>query len=106
MGDTERDFTTGAWVEILYGVIPERRLNDCYLHAMRVKTDSFPIEPSDLCNAWKEIRQSEMAQPVNPGNQLTHGLCEKCHNTGNEIVVKDGIAYSRVCNHERRDGND
>ena len=101
MGDKERDFTTGCWVEILYGVIPERRLNDCYVLASRNKTNSFPVEPNDLCAAWNEIRESEMHKRAPESHQLTHGFCERCNNTGSEVVRNDQgvIIGARPCKH-------
>lgn len=101
MGDKERDFTTGTWVEILYGVIPERRLNDCYLLAMRNKTHSFLIEPNDLCAAWREIRESEMHKRAPENRQITHGLCEKCLNTNSEPIrnEKGHIIAMKHCTH-------
>ena len=101
MGDKERDFTTGTWVEILYGVIPERRLNDCYLLASRNKTDSFPIQPRDLCAAWNEIRESEMHKPAPQSRQITHGFCAKCNNTGHEAIRNEQghIIAMKPCHH-------
>jgi hypothetical protein len=101
LGDKERDFTTGTWMEILYGVIPENRLNDCYLLASRNKTDSFPIQPNDLCAAWNEIRESEMHKRAPESHQLTHGLCPKCFNNNTEVIYNDkGHAIgARACHH-------
>jgi hypothetical protein len=101
MGDKERDFTTGTWVEILYGVIPEHRLNDSYLLASRNKKDSFPIQPNDLCAAWNEIRESEMHKRAPESRQITHGFCGRCNNTGTELIrdANRKVKGARPCRH-------
>jgi hypothetical protein len=89
------------WYEVLYGVVPEQRLNDCYLHAVRTRNNTFAMQPSELATAWGEIRNSEMYKRVSDNRQLTHGFCEKCNNTGTEPIRNDrGVIISaRTCIH-------
>lgn len=94
----ETRIAIGVWYEVLFGVVPEHRLNDCYLHAIRNRQNTFGLAPTELCMAWNEIRQSEMHRQ-NPVKRLTHGFCEKCNNTGTEIVRKEGLTSARPCNH-------
>lgn len=96
----ETKIAIGIWYEMLHGVVPEHRLNDCYLHAMRNRASTFALAPNELVMAWNEIRQSEMHQQ-NPARALTHGFCEKCNNTGSEPIrdEKGFIIAMRPCSH-------
>lgn len=100
LSDDEFQFALASWLEVLFGVVPEQRLNDCYLLAMRNRTSTFPMAPNELCMAWGEIKQSEMHR-TNPAKLLTHGFCEKCNNTGSEPIRNErGIIISaRACSH-------
>jgi hypothetical protein len=91
----------GIWYEVLCGVVPERRLNDCYLHAVRTRNNTFAMQPSELATAWGEIRNSEMYKRVPDNRLLTHGFCEKCNNTGTEPIRNErGVIISaRHCSH-------
>lgn len=96
----ETKAAVGIWFEMLYGVVPEHRLNDCYLHAMRNRASTFALAPNELVMAWNEIRQSEMHRQ-NPTKQLTHGFCELCNNTGTFLVRDEHgkIKGARPCSH-------
>lgn len=96
----ETKIAIGIWYEMLYSVVPERRLNDCYLHAMRNRASTFPLAPNELVMAWNEIKGSEMYRN-DPARQLTHGFCEKCNNTGTEPIrdPKGIIVSARHCSH-------
>ncbi len=50
--------------------------------------------------AWEAIKESEMSQPSDQ-KQLTHGFCEKCFNTNNELIKDETgkVLGSRYCNH-------
>lgn len=99
--EKETPIFVAIWFEALYGVIPERRLNDCYLWAVRNRGNNFPMQPSEMAQAWNEIRQSEFYKRAPESRQLTHGLCGKCFNTGSEVMYNDkGIAIgARPCKH-------
>lgn len=96
----ETKIAIGIWYEMLFGVVPEHRLNDCYLHAMRHRANTFALAPTEIVMAWNEIKGSEMYRN-NPARQLTHGFCEKCNNTGSEPIRNDQgvIIAARPCNH-------
>src|SRR6266508_2767603 len=55
----EFKFVIVAWTEVLEGCVPESRLNDCYLHAKRNRKSTFPLDVSELCTAWHELRAKE-----------------------------------------------
>jgi hypothetical protein len=96
----ERQAQIAIFLEVLYGHVPEKRLNDCYVHLMRTRTSTYPLAPNELCIAWAAIKESEMNQPSSQ-KQLTHGFCERCNNTDFEIIIQDGYSFSKPCNHER-----
>lgn len=99
LSDEEFQFALASWLEVLFGVVPEQRLNDCYLLAMRTRASTFPLAPNELCVAWNEIRQSEIYKQAD-AKQLTHGFCEKCNNTGSEVIYReDGTTSARFCRH-------
>lgn len=100
LSDEEFQFTLASWLEVVAGVVPEHRLNDCYLQAMRNRASTFPMAPNEICMAWNEIRQSEMHRHNNQ-KQLTHGFCEKCNNTNSEPIRDDlgRIIAAKPCSH-------
>lgn len=95
----EMPVAIAVWYEVLYGVVPEHRLNDCYLHAKRTRTSTFALVPEELTTAWSEIRSSEMYKRAPENRQITHGFCEKCNNTGTEVITKPGFTSARPCTH-------
>lgn len=97
----EQPITIAVWYEVLYGVVPEHRLNDCYLHVARHRDNGFPWKPEEIAMAWTAVKQAEMYKRISPDHQITHGFCEKCHNTGNEVIYDEqGRAKgARICKH-------
>ena len=100
LSDEEFQFALAAWLEVLYGAVPEHRLNDCYVFAKRNRSTTFALQPEELCMAWNEIRQSEMHKQPN-AKQLTHGFCEKCNNTNTEAIRNErgAIIAGKPCSH-------
>src|ERR1051326_7601510 len=96
----EMPLAIAVWYEVLYGVVPEHRLNDCYLFVKRNRTNAFALQPEELSAAWNEIRSNERYK-TNPAKQITHGFCAKCNNTGSEIIynVQTKRTSARPCNH-------
>ena len=98
----EFKFAIAAWTEVLEGFVPEKRLNDCYLHARRYRNSTFPLDASELCAAWKEISESERARP--PVATLTQRLrgdvCGQCNGTGYKQVEVNGYKVSKPCDCE------
>lgn len=71
-----------AWSEILMGVVPVHRLDDCYLMAMRSRKSSAPLNASELCEAWRQLCESERYTPKpNPS-----AGCSVCNGTGFEYL--------------------
>jgi hypothetical protein len=48
-----------TWARVLWGVIPEDRLQECFNRAFRAKSDGFPVTAYDLNDAWKQIENEE-----------------------------------------------
>lgn len=91
---------TAVFMEPLYGKIPEHRLNECYVEAVRTRKSTYPLKPEEMCAAWETIRHREFYKRAPENRQLTHGFCELCNNNGTEIVIgEDGYEYGRPCRH-------
>lgn len=96
----ETRIAVGVFYEVLYGVVPEHRLNDCYLLVKRNRVGTFALAPEEMAGAWNQIRESERYKN-NPVKQITHGFCEKCNNTGTWLVRDDKgrVIGGRPCSH-------
>lgn len=90
----------GVFYEILYGFVPEHRLNDCYIFVKRNRSNTFELKPEEIAAAWIQIRESERYSN-NPAKQLTHGFCNKCNNTGTEVKRDEQyrVTSARPCSH-------
>lgn len=69
-----------TWAEILFGVVPYARLADAYMHALRTRKSTFPLNVSELCEAWRQIQESERYAPK---PNKSEG-CLTCGGTGYE----------------------
>lgn len=98
-------FLVGQWVETLGGFVPEARLNDCYLHAARNRNSNFPMTATDICGAWKQIREAERLMPPIGSYEWSRAreVCGACNNTGTILVVKRhsvlgrDYTYAQIC---------
>lgn len=90
-----------AWTEILDGHVPEARLNDCYVRAVRNRKNGFPMAASELCTMWNEIQQSELHSTPHRdmSKQLAGDVCHSCFGTGYEIIKRGQYNYAKPCNH-------
>ena len=90
LNDEEFQFTVGAWVEVLFGHVPEHRLNDVYVHASRNRNSSFPLTQFELCDAWNQMHDAERRSMPRVGQYDFRGenVCPDCLNTGTRLVVK------------------
>lgn len=94
----ETQVAVGVFYEVLFGVVPEQRLNDCYVFVKRNRATTFALQPEEIASAWGQIRESERYKN-NPVKQITHGFCEKCNNTGTEVIRQAGYEGARPCEH-------
>lgn len=90
-----------AWSEVLAGVIPEDRLEDAYLRAVRDKTDTFPLSANELVAGYRALCESERSAPrlAQDVNLLPGEVCQKCFGTGWEEFRENGYKQSRRCAH-------
>ena len=99
--EKETPIFVAIWFEALYEVIPERRLNDCYLWAVRNRNNNFPMQPSEMAQAWTAIRQGEMHKRAPVSRQIEAPYCGKCNLTNTELIRNDqGVVIgARPCKH-------
>lgn len=90
LSDDEFQFTLAAWVEVLYGHVPEAKLNDAYIHASRTRNSTFPLTQFELCEAWNQIKAAERSIPPVGSYEWSRAreVCPDCNNTGTRLVVK------------------
>src|SRR5690242_14839995 len=60
-----------AFCEVLHGVVPAERLNDCYLYAARHRNSTYPLAVTELIEAWRIINADEAAR-----RKSACGLCK------------------------------
>jgi hypothetical protein len=91
-----------AWAEIVFGVIPESRLQDAYVRAMRDNADGFTLTAPGLVKGYRDLCESERLAPQMPmdRNLLPGNVCSRCFGTGLEQFIEaDGYKSSRRCEH-------
>lgn len=91
LSDEEFDFTVAAWVEVLYGHVPEARLNEVYVHASRNRNSTFPLTQFELCETWNQIKNAERTALPPVGTyewSRARQACPDCNNTGYRQIVK------------------
>lgn len=89
LGDEEFQYTLASWLEVLFGHVPEHRLNETYVHASRTRNSTFPLTQYEMCEAWNQIRAAERTMPpVGTYEYRGRKVCPDCHNTGTKLVVK------------------
>lgn len=66
-----------AWCEILVGSLPLNRLNDCYRHAMKHRSSTYPLAVTELIASWRTISAGECAR---------RRTCTLCGGEGSALV--------------------
>lgn len=108
LSDEEFKFLVGTWVETVGGVVPEHRLNDTYLHAMRTKDSGFLLTATDMCMAWKQVQEAERAMPTTGSYEWSRAraVCPHCNGTETLLTVRRDstlgrdYTYGKKCYHE------
>lgn len=59
---TELSAAVEAFCEVLHNTVPVERLNDCYLHAIRHRTSTYPLAATEIIEAWRTISADEIAR--------------------------------------------
>lgn len=82
-GDLESEIRD--WVEIL-APIPDGRLHDCYLHALRTRTVRAMLQPGELIASWQDIRGSLASRVPAMGSEQDQS-CYYCEGSGWQTVA-------------------
>lgn len=92
-----------AWSEVLIGVVPEARLETCYLWAMQHRDSTFALGAPEIVRAWLVVAEAERYRPVAAKmTQMLQGeVCSRCNGTGVEVIrnEKTKMTSSRPCSH-------
>lgn len=88
--ESEFKLMVGAWTETLQDAVPEYRLGDAFVHARRTRNSNFQLDVSEVCNAWKTIREAERSIPATGSYEWSRAreVCADCNNTGSKLMVK------------------
>ena len=101
--DAEFKLMVVAWTETLCGVVPEHRLEEAFLYARRGRDSNYLMDPSEVCAAWREMRESaRFARPADQYDPFaSKEVCERCFGTGS-IVSQGPYPTSRPCDCRRQ----
>ena len=90
---------------MLWGVIPEDRLQECFNRAFRAKSDGFPVTAYDLNDAWKQVeleeaeadrkaREKEEEEPI----PVKYCVARHAHiNKKGDVIEGDEVVPCKVC---------
>ena len=84
--------TVEAFAEVLEPCVPLERLNDCYLHASRHRTSTYPLAATEILQAWRVISADEIAK---------RRPCTLCDGSGFGLVYdpKTDTEIQKECPH-------
>lgn len=88
--ESEFKLMVGAWTETLQDVVPEYRLGDAFVHARQNRNSSFVMDVSEVCNAWKVIKEAEKSIPATGSYEWSRAreVCPDCNNTGYRQTIR------------------
>lgn len=90
------------WARVLYPIIDECYLQECFDEAFRVHGDGYAINAYDIKNAFTEVirRRNDSDRQLSPASFEN---CDQCGGTGFEYITsKDGRSNGvRKCRHGR-----
>lgn len=97
-----------AWTQVLQDAVPEHRLAEVFVYARQNRNSTFQMDVSEVCAAWKTIRESERYALPRVGQYDYRGteVCPKCNGTGTFLFVKrDPVlgrdyTYGKACDHQ------
>ena len=81
---------TDVWSRLLFPIIPEDKLQQCFDIAFNTHDSTFPVSAYDLKAAWDTIRPKDL-----PQWQADRDACKKCDERG--YVLVEG--KHQVCKH-------
>ncbi len=80
-----------AFCEVLHGVVPCERLNDCYLYAVRHRSSTYPLAVTELVESWQKICAEEAGK--------RRAECPICKGAGTAIAYdpKNDVEFQKEC---------
>jgi hypothetical protein len=97
-----------VWTEALQDVVPETRIGEAFVYARQNRNSSFLMDVSEVCAAWKTLRESEKHVIPRIGQYDYRGteVCRHCNGTGTKLTVKRhpvlgrDYTYGELCKHD------
>jgi hypothetical protein len=88
--ESEFKLMVGAWTETLQDAVPEYRLGDAFVHARQNRNSNFILDVSEVCAAWKVIKEAEKSIPATGSYEWSRAreVCPKCFNTGYRQTIR------------------
>jgi hypothetical protein len=74
---TELAAAVEAFCEVLNGVVPAERLNECYLYAIRHRNSTYSLAATEIIEAWRAILSDEVSK---------RRACHLCDGSGYAMV--------------------
>lgn len=65
LDDRELAATARIWAEVLLVEgVPMDQWRTCLIHVLRTRKTTFPVSVSELCQAWRDIKASHIAERI------------------------------------------
>jgi hypothetical protein len=95
--ENEFALMVATWTEALQNVVPEHRLAEIFVYARQNRNSSFLMDVSEVCAAWKSIKESERHALPRIGQYDYRGtqVCRSCNSTGTKLVSKRHAVLGR-----------
>ena len=102
------------WMEVLYGHVPESRLDQAYRQAVHAHSGPFPVNCYEIIAAYNAIIAGEQAadadarrsySPSKAEEQAVAAMCDHCHGSGMRLK-RDldgrvlGVIGGKPCDHK------
>lgn len=104
-GDAEFRLMVATWTETLQDVVPEYRLADVFVWVRRNRSTTFQIDVSEICSAWKQMKEAERSLPPPNQSVWAKDVCKDCNGTGTKLVKRMDFqlgreyTYGEYCDH-------
>jgi hypothetical protein len=77
-----------------------------FVHVRRNRTTNFQVDVSEICAAWRQMKEAERA--LRPTQKPTYAteVCKDCNGTGTKLVKRMDrelgreYVYGEACNHQ------